>query len=114
MVVNSHGGASNSLKKLNSEKFRKKAAKVDKDGLVLLISRAESLFGFIKGRAGVEQVKIAPKSELKEKSLGWSANYWPSHPKYFPTIHFQASAVIQLYMISAYSRQSLEPTRIMH
>ena len=70
MVVNSHGGASNSLKKLNSEKFRKKAAKVDKDGLVLLISRAESLFGFIKGRAGVEQVKIAPKSELKEKKFG--------------------------------------------
>lgn len=47
MVVNSHGGASNSLKKLNSEKFRKKAAKVDKDGLVVLISRAESLFGYI-------------------------------------------------------------------
>ena len=70
MVVNSHGGASNSLKKLNSEKFRKKAAKVDKDGLVLLNSRAESLFGFIKGRAGVEQVKIAPKSELKEKTFG--------------------------------------------
>ena len=92
MVVNSHGGASNSLKKLNSEKFRKKAAKVDKDGLVLLISRAESLFGFIKGRAGVEQVKIAPKSELKEKV--WAG--LPTIGRAIPNLFLQFTFRLQL------------------
>ena len=40
---------------------------------------------------------------IVEKKLGWSANCWPSQPKFYPTIHFQSTIHFQLQFTCTWS-----------